>query len=261
MRKGVRLKLRWTSLCKGASAGLAFLLAWLAPVEASAAQAVRYYGGVQAKAVRLRPQAAASGGQWVVFRPVSGTAVRGTLSPAAQAAPARAATAPAAAAAAGSVAAATPQAAAATPQAPAAPAAAGGPAVVGSDAFRSKVQQALALLQARAPASWEIVRANLRVIREAAASGAYVAEGRYDIGPATAASDPVWLASTIVHDAYHVQLYREGRPFMGAEAEAAALAKQREALVVLGAPSYMIAHLDNVMATRYWEVPYFQRNW
>lgn len=235
----------WTSIRRNGSLILACLILWLAPVDALAAQVGWHAGNARTSAVRLRPQGTAVRGQWVVFQPVAGGAA--TAAPGALALAKPAASVPA------------------SPQtvAPASyPSAAGaGPAIVGSEAFQRKVQQALDLLKTRAPASWEIVRANLLVIREAAASGAYVTERRYDIGPVTAASDPIWLASTIVHDAYHVQLYREGKPYMGAEGEAAALAKQREALVALGAPAYMIAHLDNVMATRYWEVPYTQRNW
>lgn len=136
-----------------------------------------------------------------------------------------------------------------------------GPAIEGSATFQQRVNAALDLLRSRAPASWEIVRNNLRRIRESTASAALVWEGTFLVGPTTAASDSLWFASTIVHDSYHVQQYREGRPFVGEGAEREALGKQREALVQMGAPGYMISHVDSVASTRYWETSFNNRPW
>lgn len=136
-----------------------------------------------------------------------------------------------------------------------------GPVIEGSATFQQRVNAALDLLRSRAPASWEIVRNNLKRIRESSASAALVWEGTFLVGPTTAASDPMWFASTIVHDSYHVQQYREGRTYVGEAAEREALAKQREALVQMGAPGYMISHVDSVASTRYWETSFSNRPW
>lgn len=136
-----------------------------------------------------------------------------------------------------------------------------GPVIEGSATFQQRVNAALDLLRSRAPASWEIVRNNLKRIRESSASAALVWEGTFVVGPTTAASDPMWFASTIVHDSYHVQQYREGRTYVGEAAEREALAKQREALVQMGAPGYMISHVDSVASTRYWETSFSNRPW
>lgn len=142
-----------------------------------------------------------------------------------------------------------------------APSTAAGPQIVGSASFRARVEKALQLLQIKAPAYWDIVRNNLLTIREDRASGAVVQTGTFLVGAATAASDPYWLASVIVHDAYHVQQYREGRQYYGQAAEAEALAIQRQALVAMGAPAYWISYADRVAATQWWTVPYAQRGW
>lgn len=139
--------------------------------------------------------------------------------------------------------------------------AAGRPSVNGSPVFRGKINGALDLLMEKAPLSWEIVAGNLLAISEHDRSGADVAGRVFNVGPATAASDIIWLASVIVHDAYHVQQYREGRIFHGEEAEAEAVAKQRRALVELGAPSNLIEYLDNSLSTKFWDVEYQNRNW
>lgn len=156
-----------------------------------------------------------------------------------------------------------PQPAPVTQPAPAPqPATGDGPRIVGSDYFRSKVGQALQLLQTKAPAYWDIVRRNLLTIEEGSASGAFVWSRAYVIGPATLNSDPYWLASTIVHDAYHVQQYLERRPYAGQAAEAEAANIQKQALIAMGAPQYMVSHVDAaVRANTWWTVPYGQRGW
>lgn len=142
-----------------------------------------------------------------------------------------------------------------------APSSAAGPQIVGSDAFRAKVGQALQLLQTKAPAYWDIVRNNLLWIEEGPASGTFVWTRTFTIGAATANSDPYWLASVIVHDAYHVHQYLQGKPYAGQAAEAECLGIQRQALIAMGASQYMIGHVDNQLKTQYWTVPYSRRGW
>lgn len=137
----------------------------------------------------------------------------------------------------------------------------GGLSIQGSDDFKQRVAQAIALLQSKAPSHWDIVRNNLTAIVEGTSSGVNVVNGVFTVGQATAQTAPVWLAGTLVHDAYHVSLYRSGQVYMGESGERAALAKQKEALILMGAPAYMIAHVDQVVNTRYWEVPAGSRTW
>lgn len=137
----------------------------------------------------------------------------------------------------------------------------GGPSVQGSDGFKQRVAAAISLLQTKAPSHWEMVKNNLTAIVEGTSSGVNVLNGVFSVGPGTAQSDPVWLAGTIVHDAYHVSLFRSGQVYMGESGERAALSKQKEALILMGAPAYMIQHVDQVANTRYWEVPAGSRTW
>lgn len=136
-----------------------------------------------------------------------------------------------------------------------------GPAIYGSQAFTAKTYEALGLLATFSPTSWEIVTNNLVAIREFDRSGADVFNKVFDVGPSTASSDKYWYASTIVHDAYHVQQYLEGRPYGGEDAEAEANQKQLQALIDMRAPEYLIQHLKSSMAKKYWEVEYGERNW
>jgi hypothetical protein len=135
------------------------------------------------------------------------------------------------------------------------------PVIYGSPAFINKINETLDLLSLKSPSSWEIVAANLAAIREYDRSGADVTNRVFNVGPATASSDNYWLASTIVHDSYHVQQFLEGRVYSGEAAEAEACQKQLQALKDMNAPDYLIEHLKASMATRYWEVQYNERNW
>ncbi len=136
-----------------------------------------------------------------------------------------------------------------------------GPRVVGSSIFSRNVNKALDLLQRKAPKSWGIVTANLATISEVSSgSGAVVRFRTFLLSSTSASGDSNWVASIIVHDAFHVQQYREGRAYTGAQAEAEALAVQREALIALRATQWLSV-LDQAYRSRYWEVPYSSRGW
>ncbi|MCL4517058.1 MAG: hypothetical protein M1379_15950 [Firmicutes bacterium] len=134
--------------------------------------------------------------------------------------------------------------------------------ITGAAAYRQKVLAALDLLQNRAPKYLTQVKSSLVAIHESQRSGAQVQIHTFELSDATLqASDSYWIASVIVHDAYHVTQYLQGRPYSGQQAEVEALAQQKAALIAMGAPQRYIDYVQQVAQTQYWNVPYGQRNW
>ncbi len=134
--------------------------------------------------------------------------------------------------------------------------------ITGAAAYRQKVLAALDLLQNRAPKYLTQVKSSLVAIRESQRSGAQVQIRTFELSDATLqASDSYWIASVIVHDAYHVTQYLQGRQYSGQQAEVEALAQQKAALIAMGAPQRYIDYVQQVAQTQYWNVPYEQRNW
>jgi|GEM_PF-6922654 len=134
--------------------------------------------------------------------------------------------------------------------------------VNGSATFRDKVGSALELLAATAPGHYREVSLYLTAISEGEHSGVDVVQRNFIIGRGTAkTADLFWLASIIVHDAHHTRMYAEGRVFAGEAAERECIEVQKTALLAMAAPEYYIEHLNQVIETAYWEVPYGDRNW
>ncbi len=134
--------------------------------------------------------------------------------------------------------------------------------ITGTAAYQQKVLVALDLLQNRAPKYLTQVKSSLMAIRESQRSGAQVQIRTFELSDATLqASDSYWIASVIVHDAYHVTQYLQGRPYSGQQAEVEALDQQKAALIAMGAPQRYIDYVQQVAQTQYWNVPYGQRNW
>lgn len=148
-----------------------------------------------------------------------------------------------------------------TPAASVTAPAAGQPAVEGSQAFANRVGDAERLLQSRALSYWAEVRRSLAVIREGQSTYTSPSTGVTVIGPANAASGPYWLAAILVHEAWHVKQYREGRPYSGTAAEEEATLAMRQALIAMRAPQYLIDYAGGVTRTQWWNVPAAQRRW
>lgn len=138
----------------------------------------------------------------------------------------------------------------------------GTPRVTGSAAFKASVNKALMLLQEKAPEHANKVSTYLQEIRESDHSGVIVQTGVFNLGRNTVTGqDTYWLASVIVHDAYHAELYQRGQDYAGKEAEAQCIAVQKTVLKKMGAAESYQTHLDQILESNYWEVPFEQRNW
>jgi hypothetical protein len=122
------------------------------------------------------------------------------------------------------------------------------------------VQNALSLLDL-APRWRDYVSRYLSTIVAADHSGVSVRTRTFFLNPSTASANSYYVASIIVHDACHVDLYLQGRIYYGEEAEMHCLALQRQALLEMGAPAYLLSYLDYLQKTSWWETPYSARNW
>lgn len=138
----------------------------------------------------------------------------------------------------------------------------GTPRVTGSSDFTLSVNQALGKLKDKAPEHYNKVVTYLKEIRESDHSGVIVQTGVFHLGRNTVnGQDTYWLASVIVHDAYHAELYKKGQDYAGKEAEAQCINVQKAALKKMGAADSYQTHLDQVLQSNYWEVPFENRNW
>ena len=168
------------------------------------------------------------------------------------------------------------------PPAPApAPAAAEVPAAVdappirieGDDAFVAWTGEALALLRLKAPEWNTRVESSITQIRSIArGSGVIVWSQTYLAGEETVRcpgypreQQLAWYASSIVHDATHVELYRGGKPHSGKDAEVACLTAQRAALDLISPESSLSAYVQGLIdgaddaANQYWKTA--DRHW
>jgi hypothetical protein len=131
-----------------------------------------------------------------------------------------------------------------------------GIAVVGDPEFRFRTEQALALLSPLA--EFQIIRENIRLIRQARRSGMKAAAKNptFLVGKPTWSHSPAWYAGAIAHDAYHAELYAnakersEGKEpqadcWTGSEAEKQCLAFQREVLLAINADESMTRYIES----------------
>lgn len=143
----------------------------------------------------------------------------------------------------------------------------------GDDDFKAWAQQALDLIEARAPDAYAEVMASIDVIDSVpAGSGMYVDEKRFAVGDETAhapgydeARQLIWFAGTIVHDAHHSALYIDGEPHAGKDAEVACLTVQKAALLLLTDEPFFANYVQGLIdgaddpANQYWTQP--NRHW
>jgi hypothetical protein len=139
--------------------------------------------------------------------------------------------------------------------------------VIDGDAeFAAWTEQALALLRAEAPQWHEHVEASIKIISSVPQeSGVDIRTGTYEVGDLTAhgpglepSQQLAWYASTIVHDATHVQLFREGKPYDGKESEIACLKDQAAVLALIDTEPHLGAYVQGLIdgaddpANQYW---------
>lgn len=145
--------------------------------------------------------------------------------------------------------------------------------VIGDDEFKAWTQQALELIETKAPEAYDDVLASIKVIESVAAgSGMYVEEKRYAAGDETAHANGydsdgqlVWFAGTIVHDAHHSALFGRGEPHTGKDAEIECLTVQKAALELLTDDPFFANYVQGLIdgaddpANQYWTQP--DRHW
>jgi hypothetical protein len=137
------------------------------------------------------------------------------------------------------------------------------PEIVGSSQFVQTIRQALNLLLEKDLQGYLLVCGYLNSIQEAPHTGVNEIEAIAYRSLPNYPQDllPLWEAGSLVHEAVHVWLQRKGYQVAGKESEVFCGRAQKETLVKVGAPAWMIEGVDKSMETRYWEVPYEQRNW
>lgn len=148
--------------------------------------------------------------------------------------------------------------------------------IKGDSGCISDTEQALQLIKDRAFSYYERIVRYVGVIECAErGSGMYAWESppRYLVGSVTRNSGTLWYAGTIVHDAYHSELYhtyRSDHPdqvvpdhiWTGRDAEFVCLQVQAEALYQMGADQSTVDYVRNeAINTNYWEGNYEDRWW
>ncbi|MCL6557615.1 MAG: hypothetical protein K6U74_02210 [Firmicutes bacterium] len=106
--------------------------------------------------------------------------------------------------------------------------------VTGEPWFHEKVRQAIKLLQERDPEAYRLVT---DYIREIDVDGTiptfaqvYVTTGTVQYKP-WKIEDPESMASTLVHEAMHIHLYRHNLPYLGEQAEKICCERAQKALI------------------------------
>lgn len=140
---------------------------------------------------------------------------------------------------------------------------------------QTKTQEALSLLQNKAALHYNRIIKYVGSIECAEqGSGMYAWETppRYQVGKKTYEGGAIWYAGTIAHDACHSRQYHDYRSnhttssvpneiWMGEKAERQCLDVQYEVLQQIGADNTTLEHIQNVIDTKYWEIPYSERWW
>jgi hypothetical protein len=145
--------------------------------------------------------------------------------------------------------------------------------VRGTKEFQSWTFEALDMLRAQAPEAYQQVTGSIRIVDPVeAGSGMYVDEGRFQVGRTTAYAPGydrdqqlVWYAGTLVHDACHAALHKQGKVWHGREGEVACLREQKAALRKLSNAGEFVDHVQSLIdgaddsSSQYWNQPH--RHW
>ncbi len=120
--------------------------------------------------------------------------------------------------------------------------------VQGSPAFITRTREAFVLL--RKSPTFQTIKKHIAIIKEGEHSGmhAQLARPTYEVGAATWKHSAMWFAGSIAHDGYHSQLYKEGKPWTGKQAEIECLKIQAQALKEMGADKGTIEYVVNLQA-------------
>ena len=148
--------------------------------------------------------------------------------------------------------------------------------IYGSKEFQVRTQQVLALLKERVPETYRLLQTYIHGIMSTVPSGVYtfqLAKSRtlIAIGPRISQRSTIEYAASLAHEIQHCEYYvrdRIARPDRSTtlessheQEERACLAYQCQVLRVLGADEQMVQWYEKAIDTRWWEVPFEERDW
>jgi len=136
--------------------------------------------------------------------------------------------------------------------------------IIGNKRFCEQTKQALDLLKEKDSHNFRKVRKFLRfIVQYGITLGTSPHHKAFLVGNKTVFSDPkdelfslVWYASSIVHDATHIELFRRFKRIDEKEIERWELiccGFQRSCLKKIGGTSRHFAYLESSIKSRYWE--------
>jgi len=133
----------------------------------------------------------------------------------------------------------------------------GGISVLGTREFENQINEALLLLEEKAPEAYEIVLEYIGVIKQSEKSGmnAYTSPPTYEIADRTAFYSVTWCAGSIAHDSIHSKLYNDYKDqhstpvpddiWTGQKVELECIKHQIEVMQKIDAPKHEIKHLKD----------------
>jgi len=129
--------------------------------------------------------------------------------------------------------------------------------ITGTKEFIAREKEALDLIRNYDPYNWEIVQRNITRITLTSHSGIDVVIGRYTSNDNQSKSE-AWIASEIVHEAWHRENYRNWKTFSGREGERKSIEKQNDFFRRVGYPPI---NIEDMLRTEYWKIDYEKRTW
>ncbi|MCL2576356.1 MAG: copper amine oxidase N-terminal domain-containing protein [Defluviitaleaceae bacterium] len=137
--------------------------------------------------------------------------------------------------------------------------------IIGDANFIARNQAALDLIRTGSPEHYEMVLRYVGILRQHSSSGMWywLDPPEFRIGTGTYMESTTWLATCIVHDAWHSwQAYHyDENPFIDPEsdawfnAEMDAIRVQIEFLQAINAPQHYITHSESMIGQRWWLGP------
>jgi hypothetical protein len=129
--------------------------------------------------------------------------------------------------------------------------------ITGTAGYLTSMRKALELIETADPRNWYYVRKHIRRITLTGHAGIDIGAGRFTSG-AGDVGEVNFLAGSLVHDAWHRELYVSGRRWQGREAEIFCLEKQNGFLTAVNAAP---VDLETALASEYWKIDYWSRDW
>lgn len=138
--------------------------------------------------------------------------------------------------------------------------------IVGDENCKSHTNEALKLLEEKAPIHALIVKKYIGIIECVDQGSGMVAQEtppRFKVGLPTLNSGSIWYAGAIVHDSCHSKLYYDAIAehgnvysdgWTGKEAESKCISAQSDVLEKIGANQETLDYLKSVIDTNYWDI-------